>query len=117
VFRNAGIEARLEELAIGESEFPGAGARVRAYDCDGRLVVAVVPLDAVVDRGKLGCVYARPVEPPMFPFSGATVTIERTLLNERTVWLDAGSPRHAVGISPVQLARVVHAQPADLLVD
>jgi prolyl-tRNA editing enzyme YbaK/EbsC (Cys-tRNA(Pro) deacylase) len=33
------------------------------------------------------------------------------------VWLDAGSPRHVVGISPAQLARVVRAQPADLLAD
>lgn len=117
VFRSAGIEARLEELALGENEFPGAAARATAYDCDGRLVVALVPVDAAVERRKLGCVYARPVEAPPFPFRGATVTIERSLLNERTVWLEAGSPRHAVGLSPAQLARIVHAQPADLLAD
>ena len=117
MFRTAGIDARLEELAPGESEFPGAAARVRAYDCDGRLVVALVPADAIVDRTKLGCVYARPVEAPRFPFSGASVTIERSLLNERTVWLEAGSARHAVALSPVQLARIVHAQPRDLLRD
>jgi prolyl-tRNA editing enzyme YbaK/EbsC (Cys-tRNA(Pro) deacylase) len=117
VFRSAGIEARLEELARGETEFPGTAARASAYDCDGRLLVVLVPVDAVIDRTKLGCLHPRPVEPPRFPFRGATVRIEQSLLNERTIWLDAGSPRHAVGLSPVQLARFVHAQPLDLVVD
>lgn len=117
VFRTAGVDARLEELAVGETEFPGATVRARAYDCDGRLVVALVPTDVAVDRAKLGCVNPRSVETPRFPFRGATVAIERSLLNERTIWLEAGSPRHAVGLSPVQLARLVHAQPTDLLID
>jgi hypothetical protein len=117
VFRAAGIDARLEELALGETDFPGAAARARAYDCDGRVVIAVVPADAAVDRAKLGCVYARPIDAPQFPYRGATVAIERALLNERMVWLEAGSPRHAVGLSPAQLARILHAQPIDLVVD
>jgi len=117
VFRAAGIEARLEELAHGETALPGAAARAAGYDCDGRLVVALVPTDAPIDPTKLGCVYARPVEPPRFPFRGATVRIERSLLNRRMIWLAAGSPRHAVGLAPLQLARFVHAQPIDLLAD
>lgn len=115
VFRSAGVDARLEELAPREAEFPGVSVRARAYDCDGRLLVVLVPSDAAVERAKLGCVVARPVESPPFPFRGASVSIEQTLLNERTVWLGAGSPRHAVALSPVQLARIVRAQPVDLL--
>jgi hypothetical protein len=115
VFRVAGVDARLEELAQSEADFPGVTVRAYAYDCDGRLLVALVPADGLVEPRKLGCVVARRVDSPRFPFRGASITIERTLLNERTVWLEAGSPRHAVALSPAQLARILRAQPVDLL--
>ena len=45
------------------------------------------------------------------------VRIDKTLLVERTVWMHAGSPRHVVGMSPVQLSRLVRAAPADLVAE
>ena len=44
----------------------------------------------------------------------ATVLLERRLLRHEIVWAGAGSPRHMVGLSPVELARVTRAIAADL---
>jgi prolyl-tRNA editing enzyme YbaK/EbsC (Cys-tRNA(Pro) deacylase) len=117
VLRAAGAEARLEELAPSEDDFPGTGVSVYAFDCDGRRVVTLVPADRRVDQRKLGCVDFRPAVPPAFPFASADVRLDRALLGERTVWIHAGSRRHVLGISPVQLARLVHAKTADIVVD
>jgi prolyl-tRNA editing enzyme YbaK/EbsC (Cys-tRNA(Pro) deacylase) len=122
VFRAAGAEARLEELPEGERSFPGPAVRAEAVDCDGRLVVALVPADRETDLRRLEaaceCRAPRPVRPPPpFPYRGATVLIERVLLGEGTVWIEAGSPRHAAALSPSQLASLVRAQPADLLAE
>jgi len=117
VFRAAGIEARLEELPEGEDEFPGLGLRADAFDCDGRRVVALVPADRETDPRKLGFAHAREVSAPQFPYSGAAVLLDTSLLAEETVWIEAGSPRHVVGVSPVQLIRLVRAQMGDLVVE
>jgi hypothetical protein len=117
-FRAAGAEARLEELPRGEDDFPGVGVRVAAYDCGRRrVVVALVPSDRAADPAKLGCAAWSPVLPPAFPFCGADVYFERALLGERTVWIQAGSRRHVAGLSPVQLARLLHAQTRDVVAD
>jgi hypothetical protein len=114
VFRQAGIDARLEELAPGEAAYPGAAVRTEAFRCDGRLVVALVPMDAdEVDARRLGCTNAYPVEAPPFPFRGAFVAIDQSLFNERIIWIEAGSPRHVAGLSPVHLARLVRARSGD----
>jgi hypothetical protein len=116
-FRKAGAEARLEELAEGEEDFPGAGVRAEAFECDGRVVVALVSAHREADARKLGCVAARRIDSPAFPFPGATVYLDRTLFGEHTVWIEAGSPRHVAGVSPEQLARLVDARVADVTAD
>ena len=115
--RAIGAEARLEELAPGEDDFPGVGVRIHAFESAGRRIVTLVPADRDVDPTKLGAADARPAVQPAFPFAHADVRIERTLLVERTVWIHAGSPRHVVGMSPVQLSRLVRAAPADLVAE
>jgi hypothetical protein len=117
VFRQAGAEARLEELPEGEDEFPGAGVRAEAFECDGRVLVALVPAHRDADARKLGCVAPRRIDSPAFPFRGATVYLDRTLFGEHTVWIEAGSPRHVAGVSPEQLGRLVEARVADVTAD
>ena len=115
--RTAGAEARLEELAAGEDDFPGVGVRIHAFECGSRRIVTLVPADRYVDRSKLHAVDARPSVPPAFPFADADVRIDTTLFAERTVWIHAGSPRHVVGMSPGQLSRLVRATAADLVAE
>jgi prolyl-tRNA editing enzyme YbaK/EbsC (Cys-tRNA(Pro) deacylase) len=117
VFRAAGVEARLEELASGEEDFPGQGVRADAFDCDGRVVVALVPVDRDTDPRKLRCVAAKETSAPRFPYPGAEVLLDSSLLGEQTVWLEAGSDRHVIGVSPAQLLRIVRAQTSDLVVE
>jgi prolyl-tRNA editing enzyme YbaK/EbsC (Cys-tRNA(Pro) deacylase) len=116
--RAAGVEARLEELFPGETEFPGVGATAVAYECGGGVVVALVPADDEVDDGKLaaaaGCTPAGAVEPPPFPFDGARVLLEQRLLAHRIVWVEAGSPRFVLGLEPRVLRQVTRAAAADL---
>ena len=117
--RAANVEARLEELAPGEAAFPGAAARAVAYDCDGRIVVALVPAEREPDEAKVavaaGCRPSARIAPPPFPFGGAArVVVEQRLLTAETVWLEAGSPRHVLGLDPGVLAQLTHGTPADL---
>jgi prolyl-tRNA editing enzyme YbaK/EbsC (Cys-tRNA(Pro) deacylase) len=118
--RAAGIEARLEELAPGETELPRAAARAVAYECDGRAVVALVPAQEDADTAKVraaaGCRGAPAVTAtPPFPFTAAArVLVEQRLLVAQTVWLEAGSPRHVLGLEPGVLTSLTRAIPADL---
>jgi hypothetical protein len=114
ILRTAGAEARLEELATSEDDFPGPGVSVYAFECDGRRIVTLVGSDRRVDPRKLGCADVRPAVPPAFPFGNAEVRLDRALLGERLVWIHAGSMRHVAGMSPVQLARLVRATSADI---
>jgi prolyl-tRNA editing enzyme YbaK/EbsC (Cys-tRNA(Pro) deacylase) len=117
--RCAGIEARIEELAPGEDAFPGAAARAVAYECDRRTVVALVPMDEDADAAKVGAaagcrVHGRVAAPP-FPFtSAARVLVEQRLLTAESVWLEAGSPRHVLGLDPGILIQLTRAVAADL---
>jgi prolyl-tRNA editing enzyme YbaK/EbsC (Cys-tRNA(Pro) deacylase) len=117
----ANVEARLEELAPGEDAFPGAAARAVAYDCDGRVVVALVPADREPDPEKLaaaaGCRAASVVAAPPFPFAPARVLVEQQLLTSDTVWIEAGSPRHVLGLDPGVLTHLTRASAADLTQD
>jgi prolyl-tRNA editing enzyme YbaK/EbsC (Cys-tRNA(Pro) deacylase) len=117
--RAAGIEARVEELAPGESDFPGAAARAVAFACADGVVVALVPADREVDSRKVeaaaGCSPSGRVAAPSFPFDrAARVLLEQRLLAERTVWLEAGAPRFVLGLEPGVLRHLTRAVAADL---
>lgn len=117
IFRAAGADARLEELREEDEEFPGPGIAVEAFDCDGRVVVVLVPADRDVDLDKLGCASVTAVDVPAFPYAGSRVVLDSSLLTEPTVWLEAGSDRHVVGVAPTHLARIIHAQTGDLVAE
>ena len=119
--RESKAHGRLEELPPGVDTPPGPGARAEAFECDGRTLVALVPQDRVIDRGRLarraGCTELRPLENRAFPFQGARVLVDRNLLSLRTVWLESGSPRHVLGLRPRQLLRLTRAETGTFLVE
>jgi prolyl-tRNA editing enzyme YbaK/EbsC (Cys-tRNA(Pro) deacylase) len=119
--RASEAHARLEELPDGIDRAPGPAARADAFECDGRALVALVPDDREVDRARLarraGCGELRAVEARDFPFQRARVIVDRSLLSPRTVWLEAGSPRHVLGLSPRQLLRLTRAETGIFLLD
>lgn len=121
ILRRAGVQGRLEELLAGSETPPGAAFRAEGFECDGRALVALVPAGRVVDRAKLasvaGCGTLRPIRAPDFPFQPARVLIDRSALVTGTLWLDAGSPRHVLGLAPSQLARLTRSEAADLLTE
>jgi prolyl-tRNA editing enzyme YbaK/EbsC (Cys-tRNA(Pro) deacylase) len=110
---------RLEELPAGVETPPGPAVRAETYDCDGRTLVALVPADADVDRSRLarraGCTELRPAPARAFPYQGTRVLVERSLLPVRTAWLEAGSPRHVLGLSPSQIVRLTRAETGNFL--
>jgi prolyl-tRNA editing enzyme YbaK/EbsC (Cys-tRNA(Pro) deacylase) len=119
--RAAGVQGRLEELPAGVDSPPGPTVRAVGFECDGRVLVALVLGDRTVDRDKLAraarCGTLRPATAPGFPFQPARVFVDRGVLADATVWLEAGSPRHVLGLSPSQLARLTRSETVDLLTD
>jgi hypothetical protein len=119
--RESNAQGQIEELPPGVDALPGPGVQVMAFDCDGRTLVALLPEDRVVDRRRLGrrggCVDLQPAAPRAFPFQGARVVVDRSVLALRTVWLEAGSPRHVLGLSPGQLLRLTRAETGTFLVE
>jgi prolyl-tRNA editing enzyme YbaK/EbsC (Cys-tRNA(Pro) deacylase) len=118
--RGSEAQGRLEELPDGVDTPPGPGVRAEAFECDGVTLVALVPDDSEIDRGRLarraGCRELRPLPPQSFPFQGARVVVDRSLLPLDTVWLAAGTPRHVVGLGPRQLLRLTRAETGAFLV-
>lgn len=112
---------RIEELPPGAETPPGPGARADAYECDGRALVALVPDDARVDEERLrrrsGCTDLHEAKHRDFPFQGARVIADRSLLSARTLWLEAGSPRHVIGLAPRELLRLTRAETGSFLLD
>src|SRR5581483_10350297 len=135
-------QARLEEFPEGTHSARDA-ARAAGCDlaqivkslvfvCDGLPVLALLPGDRRADAARVATAanagYARVAKPEEvvsstgfepgavapFPTRVSTVLIDRSLLRHEIVWAGAGSPQHIVGLSPVELARVTHAFPADL---
>jgi prolyl-tRNA editing enzyme YbaK/EbsC (Cys-tRNA(Pro) deacylase) len=45
------------------------------------------------------------------------VFIDQSVLSFESIWLKAGSPRHLLGLSPAQLARITNAETADLVTE
>ena len=117
--RQSEAHGRLEELPEGVHTPPGTAVRAFAYDCDGRALVALVPADAEVDLSRLarraGCSEPKPVRARPFPYQGTRVLVERSLLTVRTAWLEAGSPRHVLGLSPSQIVRLTRAETGNFL--
>jgi hypothetical protein len=119
--RESNAQGQLEELPPGVDEPPGESVQAATFECDGRVLVALVPEDRIVDRGRLarrgGCADLRPVAARVFPFQGARVLVDRSLLLLPTVWLEAGSPRHVLGLAPGQLLRLTRAETGAFLVE
>jgi prolyl-tRNA editing enzyme YbaK/EbsC (Cys-tRNA(Pro) deacylase) len=119
--RQSEAPARLEQLPDGVDTPPGPAARAEAFECEGRTLVALVPDDREIDRAQLarrgGCPELRPAAVRTFPFQGAQVLVDRSLLSQRMVWLEAGSPRHVLGLVPRQLLRLTRAETGSFLID
>jgi prolyl-tRNA editing enzyme YbaK/EbsC (Cys-tRNA(Pro) deacylase) len=119
--RASSAHGRIEELPPGIDTAPGTSVRAETYDCDGRTVVVLAPQDAEIDRERLrrraGCADLRESPRRTFPFQGARVLLDRSLLAVRTLWLEAGTPRHVLGLSPGQLTRLTHAETGRFLVE
>ena len=113
------MEGRLEELLPGAALPAGQKLRADTFDTEGGVVVALVPSERRVDERKLaaasGSEDLRAAPAIGFPFRGARVVMDQSVLSAQAVWLEAGSSRHVLGVSPAQLARVTSAQTADLL--
>jgi len=142
--RDAGADARIEEFVAGTPTAAEAAAAVGCdldqivkslvLLCDGKPVVALVPGDRRGDPEKIaraaGADGARiakageveratgfaPGAVAPFPLPSVdTVLMDRTLLKHPVVWAGAGSPRHVVGLAPVELARLARARPLDVV--
>jgi hypothetical protein len=112
--RDSEAIGRLEELPPGTDTPPGPAARAEAYDCDRRTLVVLVPADRPIDEERVlrrgGCRSLRSAVARTFPFQGTLVFVDRALLGQRMVWLEAGSPRHVLGLAPSQLLRLTRAE-------
>jgi|SRR5919107_3654256 prolyl-tRNA editing enzyme YbaK/EbsC (Cys-tRNA(Pro) deacylase) len=119
--RDSSAVGRIEQLPPGVNRAPGFAARAHVFDCDGRTLVALHPDDATIDRERLrrraGCTELQRVGRREFPFQGMRVLVDRSLLAPRTVWLEAGSPRHVLGLSPRELLRLTRAETGVFLLE
>ena len=144
--REAGAEARLEELDAGtgtaEEAAKAAGCtleqivKTMVLFCDGKPVVALVPGDRRVDLDKIAraaeAVEARiaraaeveeatgfaPGAVAPFPLPKVErVLIDQTLLSHDVVWVGAGSTTHVAALSPTVLARLARARSMDAVQD
>jgi prolyl-tRNA editing enzyme YbaK/EbsC (Cys-tRNA(Pro) deacylase) len=143
VLRARGVDARLEELPQGTASAAAAAEAVGCdpsqivkslvFVCDMRPVLALLPGDRRADAAKVAAAaaagYARVARPEEvlsatgfepggvapFPAPGISrALLERRLLRHDLVWVGAGSPRHMAGLSPLDLARLAHADVEDL---
>jgi prolyl-tRNA editing enzyme YbaK/EbsC (Cys-tRNA(Pro) deacylase) len=119
--RAAGAQGCIEELPAGVDTPPGPALRAAGFECNGRSLVVLVPSDRAVDRDKLAaaarCSTLRPAPLPSFPFQPARVVLDHSVLGASTVWLEAGSPRHVLGLAPSQLVRLTRSETADVLLE
>ena len=144
--RQAGVEARLEELESGtataEDAARAAGCAIGqvvksiVVVCDDRPVVVLVPGDRRVDLEKIARAtdaadarIARGAEVEKatgfapgavapFPLPNVDrVLIDQNLLSHETVWVGAGSESHLAALSPAALVRLAKAQPMDAVHD
>jgi prolyl-tRNA editing enzyme YbaK/EbsC (Cys-tRNA(Pro) deacylase) len=143
VLRERAVDARIEEFPEGTPTAQAAARAVGCgreqivksivFVCDGLPVLALIPGDRRADATKVaaaaGARYARTAKPEevvtatgfepgaVAPFPAPNVTrilLERELMRHELVWIGAGSDQHMAGLSPLDLARVTRAEPADL---
>jgi prolyl-tRNA editing enzyme YbaK/EbsC (Cys-tRNA(Pro) deacylase) len=144
--RDSGAEACIQEFSDGTPTAADAAAAVGCgldqivkslvLVCGDKPVVALVPGDRRGDPMKvaraLGTESARvasakevesatgfaPGAVAPFPLPNVgTVLMERSLLQHSLVWAGAGSSRHMLGITPVELGRLARAKPMDVVTD
>ena len=144
--RDAGVEARLEELESGTATAADAaraagcplGQIVKSLVvvCDGRVILAMVPGDRRADLDKVaravGAAEARiatagevraatgfaPGAVAPFPLPRVErVLIDHNLLGHDNVWIGAGSESHIAALRPGDLVRLARAQPMDAVQD
>ena len=142
--RDAGAEARLEQLREGAPTARTAADEIGCaleevvkslvLMCDDVAVLALVPGDRRVDPQKVarvvGAQGARialaeeviaatgftPGAVAPFPLPAAPrIVLERTLLTCSVVWVGAGSDRHMVALSPLELVRLTRASVEDVV--
>jgi prolyl-tRNA editing enzyme YbaK/EbsC (Cys-tRNA(Pro) deacylase) len=140
--RDAGAEARIEEFSAGTPTAVDAARAVGCtlgqivkslvFDCDGKVVVVLVPGDRRADAAKVaraaGAARARvagreeveratgfaPGAVAPFPLPDVhDVLVDRRVLLEEVVWVGAGSPSHMAGVAPAELVRLARARPMD----
>jgi Cys-tRNA(Pro) deacylase len=143
VLRERGVQARLEEFEHGTGSARDAAKAVGCeleqivkslvFICDGAAVLALLPGNRRASTSKVaataGAFDARVAKPDevvaatgfepgaVAPFPAPHVTatfIDRELLTHDVVWCGAGSDRHIMGLSPLEVARVTQAVAADL---
>jgi hypothetical protein len=119
--RASGTEGTLEELPDDAERPPGIQLVVTSYECDGNVLVILLPDSRIPDDAKVSraasCQVRRRVTPPAFPYQGAKVLLDLAVLSASTVWLEIGSGKHVLGLAPAQLARLTEAQTADLVAE
>ena len=140
--RESGAESRIEEFSAGTPTAEDAAKAVGCelaqivkslvFDCDGRLILVLVPGDRRADRAKVavaaGCSKARiagaeqvrtatgfdPGAVAPFPVKQVeAVFLDRSLLGHQLVWIGAGSTRHMAALAPTELMRLSRAEPMD----
>jgi prolyl-tRNA editing enzyme YbaK/EbsC (Cys-tRNA(Pro) deacylase) len=143
VLRERGVDVRLEEFTEGTHTAREAARAVGCepaqivkslvFVCDGLPILALVPGDRRADPARVaaaaGARYARAAsadevvavtgfEPgAVAPFPAPqirAVFLDRLLLRHDMVWAGAGTPNHIMGLSPLDVARITQAVPADL---
>ena len=144
--RAGGVEARIEEFDSGTPTAEDAARAVGCklaqivkslvFDCDGRLVVVMVPGDRRADSRKvaraIGCRKAKVADADQvvaatgfapgavapFPLPKVDrVLADRQVLVHDRVWVGAGSPRHMATIASSDLIRLAKAEPMDAVRD
>lgn len=144
--RTGGAEARIEEHPRGTPTAEGAadavgctlGQIVKSLVllCDEAPVVALVPGDRRADTGKIAHITGArraavasaeqvvaltgwtPGSVAPFPLPRVSaVLVERTLLRHRSVFAGAGSDRHLVHLTPVELIRLTRGRIEDIVLD
>ena len=144
--RESGVEARIHEFPDGTASAQDAADAVGCdlaqivkslvFVCDERPVVALVPGDRTGDPAKVAqavdaesarVAKAQEVEDATGFAPGAvapfplpkidTVLMDHALYHHDIVWAGAGSHKHVLGISPVELGRLTRVPPMDVVTD